>query len=455
MRGRALWLAIALPAWLVACDTPDEQPAVSPPAAAAASAVVARVDGRPLTAAELDANMPLALHDLERARFEARRARLQDLVVGRVLGPRAAAEGLSIDGYVRRHAADDAGASAFVADALARANVEILLEEPEPPLVAISTDDDPVRGRTDAPVTIVELVDFQSPYCRAMQPVLLRLLARYPEHVRLVVRDLPLPLHREAAGAAEAAACAGDQQAYWPYHDVLLQEQDRLDRDALVRYAERLRLDVARFVDCLDAHRRRDEVAADAADARRLGVTVVPTFFVNGRYLRGPQTYEALAARVEAELARLGLPVPPPRTPAPAAAPDAKPTPTTRPDTPAPPAPLPEDPPPLPTSAITLPRAEVDRALRRRRRLVRALALPALDDGVGGAPQRLVQVRRVRTGDLYDRMGLRTGDVVMTVDGRIVLDDTNLMLDALRDRTTVAVQILRNGLPQTLEYTIR
>lgn len=455
MPGRACWSAILLVVGVAACGSREEPPAptappsttaaapIAPPPAAA-SPVVARVDGRPITAAELDASMPLALHDLDRARFELRRVRLRDLLVSRVLGPRAVAEGISIDAYVRRYAADDAGAAAFVDDALARANVEVLLDEPEPPLVAVSVDADPVRGRADAPVTVVEFVDFQSPYCRAMQPVLQRLLARYPDHVRLVVRDLPLPVHRHAATAAEAAACAADQQAYWPYHDVLLQEQDRLDRDALVRYAERLRLDVARFVDCLDTRRHRADVDADAAAARRIGATVVPTFFVNGRYLRGPQSYETLAARVEAELARLGLPVPPPpasSTPSPPSAAPAS-------------APPPDQAPALPTSSLTLSRAAVDKALRRRRRLVRALDLPALDDGAGGT-QRLMRVRRVRTGDLYDQLGLRPGDVVMTVDGRLVLDDTNALLDALRAQSTVTVQILRGGLPQTLDYAIR
>src|SRR5436190_1623574 len=82
--------------------------------------------------------------------------------------------------------------------------------EPVPPLVTVSTDDDPVRGAVDAPVTMVEFIDYQSPYCQRMQPVLRRLLDEYPAHVRLVVRDFPLPVHRDAARAAEAADCAGE-----------------------------------------------------------------------------------------------------------------------------------------------------------------------------------------------------------------------------------------------------
>lgn len=431
--SRALAGALIL---LVGCATPEEP--ARPPAPAPAPDVVARIGDVAVTSAELDDAIRLQLYDLDRARYELRAARLRDVLVGRVLGARAAADGVSIAEYVRRH-----GGDAAVEQALADAQVEVLLEAPAPPVLAVSVDDDAVRGPADAPITIVEFVDYQSPHCARMQPVLARLLAELPGDVRLVVRDLPLAMHRDAALAAEAAECAGAQGRYWPYHDVLLQEQDALARSALDRHAARVGLDADAFARCLDGREMRDEVAADAADAGRLGVTMAPTTFVNGRYLRGPQSYEALRAVVDAELARLG------RTPSPAPSTSTTIAPTAASATSTTIVPGP------PASTITLDASRVRRALLRRRRLARDLDRPPGDPGPGWEGHTLVRVRRVRPRSLYEQMGLRPGDVVMTVDGVVVLDDGTALFDALGGRTRVTVQVLRRGLPTTFEYVVR
>jgi len=262
-----------------------------------------------------------------------------------------------------------------------------------------------------------------------MQPVLLRLLAEYPTQVRLVVRDFPMPLHRDAAAAAEAAECAGEQNAYWAYYDVLSQEQSDLGRAALAAYANRIGIDVARFVACLDERRMRPEVEADAAAARALGVSVVPSTFVDGRYLRGPQSYEVLRAEVDAALARRGLPVPAPTAPTVEAR-------------------------PVPSSAITLSADLVRRALAEREALERDLERPVYDLGPGYENRTLVRVRSVRPGSLYEAMGLRDGDVVMRVNDVQVFDSGDALFDALRGHGTVTVQVLRHGLPQTYEYHV-
>ncbi len=108
----------------------------------------------------------------------------------------------------------------------------------------------------------------------------------------------------------------------------------------------------------------RTEVEADAAEARRLGLATVPTTFVNGRYLRGPQAYEGLRAAVTSALARRGLSVPAP-TPRAAGASSARPT------------SLPPDGAGA-AGTITLPAVDVQRALERRPRLARDLDRPRI-----------------------------------------------------------------------------
>jgi protein-disulfide isomerase len=143
------------------------------------------------------------------------------------------------------------------------------------------------RGPATAPVTILEWSDFQCPFCREAQPVLERLLAEFPDTVRLVFKDFPLRSHGLAGPAALAARCAGAQGRFWEYHDMLFLTQPAFARDELVAYARRLGLDTTRFAECLDSAAPREAVVADQREGREAGVRATPTFFVNGRRVEG------------------------------------------------------------------------------------------------------------------------------------------------------------------------
>jgi hypothetical protein len=177
---------------------------------------------------------------------------------------------------------------------------------------------------------------------------------------------------------------------------------------------------------------------------------VVPTIFLNGRYLRGPQPYETVRALVLEELAATGVTVPEGRD-AEGSAPSPAPTSTTAAPSPVTTSTTPTSP---PTAVLTLPSDRVARALANRRALARDLGRPPMDPGPGYEGHALVRVERVQSGGLYELLGLQPGDVLMTVNGALVLDDGNALFDALRDRATVTVQVLRGGLPQTFEYRI-
>jgi len=170
--------------------------------------------------------------------------------------------------------------------------------------VTVSTDGDPSIGPADAPVTIVEFSDYQCPYCKSWYDQTYdQLMANYPGKIRFVYRDLPLPMHPEAIPAAEAADCAGEQGAYWKYHDALFSGQYTLGRTAYEKYAADLGLDTTAFSTCLDDHRYQAEVKANAADAARLGLTGTPSFVINGRILIGALPFEDFKAVIDEELA--------------------------------------------------------------------------------------------------------------------------------------------------------
>jgi protein-disulfide isomerase len=120
--------------------------------------------------------------------------------------------------------------------------------------------------------------------------------------VRLVFKDLPLPSHPAARPAHEAARCAGAAGQYWAYHDRLFASQGDLGRENLVRFATELGLDREAFERCLESRRFATQVDADIEQARALGVTGTPTFFINGRPLVGAHPVETFREVVEEAL---------------------------------------------------------------------------------------------------------------------------------------------------------
>jgi|SRR5687768_11532736 len=127
-------------------------------------------------------------------------------------------------------------------------------------------------------------------------------MKEYDGRVRLVFKDFPLPSHKLARPAHEAARCAGAQGRYWPYHDRLFAEQSDFQRDDLVRYAAELGLARDAFTACLDERRFAAAVEADVTQARALGVRSTPTFLINGKPLIGAHPVEAFRAAVDEAL---------------------------------------------------------------------------------------------------------------------------------------------------------
>ena len=152
-----------------------------------------------------------------------------------------------------------------------------------------------------------------------MQPTLAQLLAAYPDQMRLVFKNQPLPFHEHAALAAEAALAAHEQGKFWEMHDRLFQNQAALGRRSLEDHAKTLGLDLARFRKALDDSKFREQVAKEAQIANEAGLRGTPSFLINGVAVHGAQPLEYLKAHVERAIARAkGLPLPPePVRPAP------------------------------------------------------------------------------------------------------------------------------------------
>ena len=153
----------------------------------------------------------------------------------------------------------------------------------------VRVTDLPMLGDAGATLALIEVTDYQCPFCQAhYREVFPRLKREFIDTGRLnyYVLDYPLPGHEFAALAATAASCAGDQQTFWPFHDALFERSNLQGDRLLTAIAEDLDLDLQEFEDCL-IHRRYDLVIdRRRAMALGLGVRGTPTFLL-GRLSNG------------------------------------------------------------------------------------------------------------------------------------------------------------------------
>ena len=197
---------------------------------------------------------------------------------------------------------------AYVASLRTQTPVQVHLKTPEPVRVQIDPTQGYARGPRDAPVNIVEFSDFRCPFCKEVVPKLKQLAAQYPDRVRWVFRDFPIPgLHPDAPLAHEAARCAGEQGKFWPYHDVLFERATDASPTALKQYAAEVGADRAAFDQCLDSNKYQAAVNADIEAGSKVGVTGTPTFFINGQAVVGNQPLAEFQAVIERELARTAV----------------------------------------------------------------------------------------------------------------------------------------------------
>jgi len=182
------------------------------------------------------------------------------------------------------------------------ASVEVLMERPR---IEVSVDDDPIKGPSDAPITIVEFSEFQCPYCHKARAVVNRILDTYKDKVRYTFRDFPLSFHKMAPKAAEAANCAGEQGKYWEYNEYLFEHQSELAEDKLKDHAKAVGLNVDKFTTCLTSGKFADEIEKDINDGMAAGVSGTPAYFINGIFISGAQPFENFQKIIDEELTRL------------------------------------------------------------------------------------------------------------------------------------------------------
>jgi protein-disulfide isomerase len=166
---------------------------------------------------------------------------------------------------------------------------------------SIPIDGSPTKGPDEAPVTIIELADFECPHCAGAVPMLDAVAAAHPGKVRLVFKSYTLPFHTRGEPAARAAFAAGMQGKFWEMEHLLFERQQHLEDSDLERYAQMLRLDLAKLKADMASPAVNDRIVGDHKLGEDLKVRGTPTIYINGRELDIEQD-ESLEERVAAEL---------------------------------------------------------------------------------------------------------------------------------------------------------
>ncbi len=169
---------------------------------------------------------------------------------------------------------------------------------------------DHAEGPADARVTLVEYGDYECPACGEAHPAIKAAQRAFGPNLRYVFRHFPLrSSHPHALEAAKAAEAAAAQGRFWEMHDRLFTHQTELDREALLRHARKVGLDLERFQRDLDGREAETRIREDLVSGGQSGVRGTPALYVNGERYDGPRNRPALVdvlARAAVAPARSG-----------------------------------------------------------------------------------------------------------------------------------------------------
>ena len=172
---------------------------------------------------------------------------------------------------------------------------ELVLEEAEIPnttsqeigLSVFTENGSPYLGDPNAPITLVEFGDYQCFFCnKFFHDTEQKLLENYVDtgKVKIIFKDLTI-IGPDSITAAHAAHCADDQGLFWEYHDTLYnnwngENNGWASSENLLRMAQDVGLNIDEFTDCMLNEIHTQIISASNADARTLGLTGTPAFFV-------------------------------------------------------------------------------------------------------------------------------------------------------------------------------
>ena len=147
---------------------------------------------------------------------------------------------------------------------------------------------DHVQGNKNASLELLEYGDYQCGHCGHAYPIIRVVQREMGNNLKFIFRNFPLTEpHPDAFKAAVAAEAAALQSKFWEMHDIIYENQKRLDWKSLISYADKIGLDVSRFKDDIQLNTVKVKVEDDFESGVRSGVNGTPSFFINGEKYDG------------------------------------------------------------------------------------------------------------------------------------------------------------------------
>ncbi|MEK6563695.1 MAG: thioredoxin domain-containing protein [Candidatus Omnitrophota bacterium] len=167
----------------------------------------------------------------------------------------------------------------------------------------IPIDNSPLLGNKEAPVTIVEFIDIQCPFCARFHPLVVEAVNAFPDKVKAVIKNYPLPFHEQAIPAAKAALAAGEQGKYWEMLDGLLKNSSNLNKNEFNTLAKNLGLNMKKFQKDLKNNdtQWQEHIQKDISLGNMVEVRGTPTIYINGRKTKA-RNINSLKSEIESIL---------------------------------------------------------------------------------------------------------------------------------------------------------
>ncbi len=161
---------------------------------------------------------------------------------------------------------------------------------------------DPTKGDPQAQVTVFEYSDIFCTSCQNLNQDLSSLEDFYGNRVKFVFKGLPITNNPETEPALIAAYCAGDQNHFWDYKDLLFENYLTLNNQKYLEYAKQLNLNLDNFNNCLTSQKYQSLINQNLSEALTLQITSVPTIYVNKQKLEGFMDYNSLKKVIDQQL---------------------------------------------------------------------------------------------------------------------------------------------------------
>ena len=150
----------------------------------------------------------------------------------------------------------------------------------------------PRIGNLESQLIIIEFIDYNCGYCKKTLPTISKLIKNF-DNIQIVFIDYPI-LSESSEIAARASLAANEQNAYFKFHTILLNNTKSINENFLYKTAENLALDIEKFKKDMSSTKIKNNIIKNIKFANSLKIRGTPTFIIGNQILPGAYDYDKL-----------------------------------------------------------------------------------------------------------------------------------------------------------------